>query len=62
MPAARFWADTVAKVENRAIPKISRMSIFNSLRRRIALQDRYGWSQAKEGRRALPARRFAFIS
>jgi hypothetical protein len=29
----RLLADTVAKVENRAAPKISRMSIFSSLRR-----------------------------
>jgi hypothetical protein len=39
-------ADTVAKVENRAVAKISRRSIVSRLRRCNALQDRYDglWS------------------
>jgi len=34
----RGWADTVAKVENRTAPKISRKLIFGRLRRCVAFQ------------------------
>ena len=48
-------ADTVAKVGNRAVAKISRKSIFSRLRRCNALQDRYDglWSFLCETMRSL---------
>jgi hypothetical protein len=60
----RFWADTVAKVENRTTLKISRKLIFRLLCCRVALQRRYEgpWSILDESIWSLTSPRSKRIS